>query len=282
MNGSHPLLNVIRLHVYYCFNIVFIYVICTTVKRSSYVVGFFDGSIALYSSKSQLIGKKKVSQKAIKTVKVLERCHFTVCSCILTLFNTGQLKERMMKVRQSYLVLQMSLFASQGSVKQRRASRLMILSSVKGSLSLSINKNFVCSHDDSVESLDINPLDENMFCSAGYDRTLKIWKMEDHHFGSAVESASAAAAGGPRKKVKLSSVQLEPRSSSTLHLDAITQTIWTKPQSILTGSLDHTIKFYDTDQLNEALSINCKENIPSCLDYQTNLILSGQEDGMLK
>lgn len=120
-----------------------------------------------------------------------------------------------------------------------------------------------------------------MLCSGGYDRTLKIWKLEDKHFGAYSNNASGGAEN-PRKKVKLSSSAIEPRTSSTLHLDAITKAVWAKPQSIVTGSLDHTIKFYDTVELTESISVNCKENVPTALSYQGNLLLAGQEDGIIK
>jgi len=125
-----------------------------------------------------------------------------------------------------------------------------------------------------VECLDLNPLDVHLVCSGGYDGTLKIWNVNVPLPAESIEDSV--------KKLKSSEKELEASSSTRIHSEAISKLIWIRPETILSGSQDHSIKFYDVNQNKEYFHINCKDNVVSGLTYHDNIIVSSHEDGFIK
>lgn len=67
-----------------------------------------------------------------------------------------------------------------------------------------------------------------------------------------------------------------------MHNEAITKIVWCQPELILSGSYDHSIKFFDLSKLESLNQISCKDSTPISLDFMNNLIMAGFEDGNIK
>lgn len=84
------------------------------------------------------------------------------------------------------------------------------------------------------------------------------------------------------KKVKQAVEELQPHQTSEVHFDQISQIIWARSETIITGSQDHTIKLFDTVKMKETSMLDCKDNAVTALAYHDNMIISGHEDSYVK
>ena len=83
--------------------------------------------------------------------------------------------------------------------------------------------------------------------------------------------------------MKLSSKEIKFQSKNKLHSDAITSSLWAAQETIITGSLDHSIKYFDLEKLTDYRTLSCRNNAVTTLNYiKKDVIISGHEDGYIK
>lgn len=57
---------------------------------------------------------------------------------------------------------------------------------------------------------------------------------------------------------------------------------WTETDLIVTGSQDHTVKFFDVNQKMESMSISLRDSVCSAMDVRNKTMVTGQENGVIK
>eukprot|EP01017_Pseudomicrothorax_dubius_P035253 TRINITY_DN4910_c0_g1_i2.p1 TRINITY_DN4910_c0_g1~~TRINITY_DN4910_c0_g1_i2.p1 ORF type:complete len:493 (+),score=123.99 TRINITY_DN4910_c0_g1_i2:99-1481(+) len=223
-----------------------------------YVVGLFNGSISLYSSNNVKVKTAELcADSPVKALQVSENPVYKSLTQQMVIAGCGD-----ETVRVAQLVL---------SEKDPE------LSTLEGFL---VGEGHRCT----VESVDVNPLDGHLFCSGGFDGSLLIWKLDSDALSIGnPQGAGKKSDRNPRKKVKLSLNELRPAQElRSVHTECLSQLIWRDQKTIITGSHDHTVKFFDADKLAESQTIKCGDNIVSALAATNQMLLTGHEDAYIR
>jgi len=123
----------------------------------------------------------------------------------------------------------------------------------------------------SVECLQTNPVNNELFASAGSDKSLYLWKL-DEKFTEFVNT---------RRKEEQ---RFKPFNESVIHNDTVTSISWLDLNHIITGSLDHSISIHNIDKLMQTFNINFKDSAVTKVSYGplSSLIFCGHEDGNIR
>jgi len=90
-------------------------------------------------------------------------------------------------------------------------------------------------HQGSVDAVAVDPTG-SLFCSASWDKTLKIWQAPTPGPGSTTTGAKRRKAAVP---------EVASRSTLEGHSEAVTATDWPEPGVLYSGGWDHTIREWD-------------------------------------
>lgn len=131
-------------------------------------------------------------------------------------------------------------------------------------------------HDGAVEDVSYSP-SGNLAASCGWDQKILIWTFTDESFLEQYTTIN-----NKRKKKDLSSNEtqiMNPRSSMEGHMQAISSLKWISEEQLLTGSWDHSLRFWDVDSGVCTNQLHGNKVILS-VDYsnQNNMIVTGHAD----
>ena len=226
------------------------------------LVGSFTGGLRLYGSRAkEIFGEGELKGKSLKTLKVV--ANFLKPEVDFShIAYSGHSDE----------ILRISFFTFPETIQHhhKKTPKLDIVTKVtcKG-------------HTSAIEAMDVHPLDSAWFASGAYDGELVLWHLKS--FENLHESEGIAVEG-TRKKIKVSPVkELKPFNKIKLHADRISEIIWEKPETLLTGSFDHSMKVFDIEKQQETSNLVCRDTPVTAMGILgKNSIISGHEDGYLK
>jgi ribosome biogenesis protein YTM1 len=225
------------------------------------LVGSFTGGLRLYGPRAkELLGEGEIKGKSLNAMKVFPNFLKSEPDFSHVIYS-GHSDES----------LRISFFNSteKNKVPHKKNPKLDIVTKVlcKG-------------HNSSIEALDSHPLDNSWFASGAYDGELILWRLNNLE---TLHESEGIAIEGTRKKIKVSPIkELKPFNKNKLHHDKISEIIWQKPESLITGSFDHSIKVFDIEKSQESASFLCRDTAVTGLGILGKTLISGHEDGYIK
>ncbi len=224
------------------------------------MVGSFDGNLRLYSEKGQeLYAEGEIKGKSLKTMKIMP--NFLISEENFShIVYSGHSDEG----------IRVSFFDFSAKKTHKKPKNLDITTKIlcKG-------------HNSSIETLDTHPLENARFASGSYEGELALWHIKD--LNSLTENEGIPIEN-TRKKLKISPIkELKPLFRTKLHNDNISKILWEKPESLITGSFDHSIKVFDIEKTSEKATFQCRDAaVTSLYGLNNKLFVSGHEDGYIK
>ncbi|GAU94382.1 hypothetical protein RvY_06164 [Ramazzottius varieornatus] len=136
---------------------------------------------------------------------------------------------------------------------------------------------FFRGHANSVDALSLSP-DRKKFCSVSWDKTLKIWSLEDDATEEIAAPADKKFKGENRKNLTKT-----PEMTLPGHKEAVSCCAWTGKTEIITGSWDHSIRIWDVELGGVSRQLDSSKAFTS-LSYSSlnRTVISGSSDRLIR
>ena len=87
--------------------------------------------------------------------------------------------------------------------------------------------------------------------------------------------------GAASKRQKTQTANIQPKSYLTC-TSGVASMLWASPSSLIVGGTDHQLKIYDIERQQMSESILTQFKVPTAMDGDDQVLLTGQEDGVVK